>query len=164
MKCINNCGKEFVTTFCNRECYDNYYKNEHKSEKMETGKVECYGVEKTFDLDKAMKNGGKCKTRDGRDARIICTDRLDTIYPLIVLIRLNNEEKMFDCTKEGRYKLDEYNVSWLVNIPETRTLWLNVYINFLASSVFESKEMADSHSQHRVACIKVEYQEGDGFK
>ena len=44
-----------------------------------------------FDLEKYLKNPSrKIITRDGKSARIICTNRLDENYPVLALV--NNED------------------------------------------------------------------------
>ena len=42
---------------------------------------------KPFNLEEYLKNPDKkVVTRDGRNVRIICTDRRDSVYPIVVLI------------------------------------------------------------------------------
>ena len=57
---------------------------------------------KSFDLA-SYKNGAKVKTRDGHEARIICTDAKDEKYPIIALVKLfDNNEVVVHYTSEGK--------------------------------------------------------------
>lgn len=57
---------------------------------------------KPFDLA-SYKNGAKVKTRDGHEVRIICTDKKGPYYPIIALVKLNdNNELLLPYTPEGK--------------------------------------------------------------
>jgi len=57
---------------------------------------------KSFDLA-SYKNGAKVKTRNGHEVRIICTDKKDPYYPIIALVKLNdNNELLLPYTSEGK--------------------------------------------------------------
>jgi hypothetical protein len=57
---------------------------------------------KPFDLA-SYKNGAKVKTRDGHEARIICTDAENPRFPIIALAKLYNEEEVVvHYTLEGK--------------------------------------------------------------
>lgn len=82
---------------------------------------------KPFDLEKAMRNGGRCKTRGNFDVRLLCADAPGK-YPVIgytSTVNANGTVKPYTWTKEGRIFLDEVSADLdLVNIPEKRTGWL----------------------------------------
>ena len=64
---------------------------------------------KPFDLE-AYKNGAKVKTRDGHEVRIICTDNKNECFPIIVLIKIDdNHEVTMHLTSEG--KLQRWAIS-----------------------------------------------------
>lgn len=66
--------------------------------------------EKEFDPTKPV------QTRNGRKARILCTDRKNT-YPIVALITFEDEEFYHAYTKEGKYWEDEdYHEYDLINI------------------------------------------------
>lgn len=47
--------------------------------------------------------------------------------------------------------------------PEKKKGWVNIYPD-IASGAYESKEKADrAASRSRIACIKIEYEEGQGL-
>lgn len=57
---------------------------------------------KPFDL-RAAKAGAPVCTRDGEEVRIICFDRICTIFPIIGLRRnVDNEEYVVTFTTDGR--------------------------------------------------------------
>lgn len=66
-------------------------------------------------------------TRSGREARIVCTDVLDTIYPILVLIKTENQRKeQFEypvrVTPEGRFAIGVDSDDDILNVPETPKL------------------------------------------
>lgn len=61
---------------------------------------------KQFSLDEYLKNPGrKIVTRNGRNVRIICTDRmqlfLDEHYPIVALIKNPDDSEMIVCFKDN---------------------------------------------------------------
>lgn len=75
-----------------------------------------------FDLTKPV------QTRDGCLARILCTDRASTDYPVIALI---NNYHLDVYTLEGKW-LDGQSEDAdcdLINVPEKTSRFLNVYAN-----------------------------------
>ena len=169
MKCIN-CFKE-NSIFCSQKCKDEHYtKFPSSSEKVETGKVNCGGFEESFDLDTAMKNGGKCRTRDGRDARIICTDVKGAANLCVIALVTDEQETeiIMYYTKQGRILNERESGYDLFNIPEINTIWLNIYHDNSDTersiSEWRTKEDADKYAvKNRTACVKVEYKDGDGL-
>ena len=113
-----------------------------------------------------FKVGMKCKNGLGHDARIICTD-LEGEYPIVAAITIKSIEKIELFTNNGEYIVDgslkslkEHNLI----LPKKRiTGWLNVYekdVGFLCSSREEAeKEVA----KNRIACIKIDVEEGEGL-
>ena len=62
---------------------------------------------KPFDLE-AWKNGAKVKTRNGHEARIICTDAKGVLcFPIIALVKIDDiDETVLHYTPEGKVRLD----------------------------------------------------------
>lgn len=115
------------------------------------------------------------QTRDGRKARIICTDAKH-IKPVIALV---TEPNTFECVAlygaDGNFFADKTLESRndLVNVPETNKLegWLNVYSSTPScqSRIHPTKEYADDcASEKRLACIdlsklNITYTVGEGL-
>ena len=55
----------------------------------------------------------------------------------------------------------------LINIPEKRTVWVNVFERFvgakLCSNKAEAEHDATIYGTPRIACVKVEFTEGEGL-
>ncbi len=81
---------------------------------------------KPFDLEKAMRNGGRCMTRDGHMATILKTD-LHSDLPIAGFVTEEWGSEIVKqwatdglcCGRENKYDL--------VNIPEKRTGWVVLY-------------------------------------
>lgn len=85
---------------------------------------------KPFNLEEYLANPSKkIVTREGKDARIICTDREDSIHPIIALIKDNKRESeiLVTYTKDGIPA--EYNEAYytLFFAPEKHEGWINLY-------------------------------------
>ena len=105
---------------------------------------------KLFNLEEYLKNPSKkVVTRMGRKVRIICTDREDSIYPIIALIKDDKRESeiLVTYTKDGIPS--EYNEAYytLFFAPEKHEGWTNVYRDIYmgthAGPIFNSKEEAE---------------------
>lgn len=104
------------------------------------------------------------QTRDGRRARIICTDR-DSIYSIVALVREpNGEESVSSYTKYGR-SIPHYGGTSskdLINIPVRRAAWVNFFPR--DAEVYGSREEADEDATaERIACVRVEFEDGEGL-
>lgn len=68
------------------------------------------------------------QTRDGRPARIICTDREHVTDNIVALVSLDPRgEHVFEFRKDGHYLCNKEDVLDLVNIPERRIVFWNTY-------------------------------------
>lgn len=94
------------------------------------------------------------QTRAGDSARIICTDRVGT-RPIVALVKQDNTESVSTYTKDGFAYCGESNPNDLVNIPEKRLVWLNVYPNDIGAHLSRAKADANAGSE-RTAYICVE--------
>lgn len=109
-------------------------------------------------------------TRDGRTARIICTDTKGSQGETIVALVAdkNGIESPRNFFQSGHY-LDAYaeNDLDLINAPAPKrkfVRWVNMYEHTATVFTYEKKEIADRDaSAHRTACIRVEFEEGDGL-
>ena len=122
---------------------------------------------KRFNLEEYLKNPSKkVVTRMGRKVRIICTDREDSIYPIIALIKDDKRESeiLATYTKDGIPS--EYNEAYytLFFAPEKKEGWINIYKvendmykgSYIWSTEEDAKENACSGA---IATVKIEWEE-----
>lgn len=124
---------------------------------------------KQFDLKEYLKDPNKkVVTRDGRNVRIICTDRQGGDRPILILCcESDGIERCFSCLPNGRRYVDIDSCMDLFFAPEKKEGWVNLY-NLsegpYLGSVYSSKEVAEAMSkkcglQHYIATIKIEWEE-----
>ena len=125
---------------------------------------------KRFNLEVYLKNPSKkVVTRMGRKVRIICTDREDSIYPIIALIKDDKRESeiLVPYTKDGiPAEYNEANYT-LFFAPEKHEGWLNIYRSesgfYLRGNPYKSKEEADevAKANYKTFCttVKIEWEE-----
>ena len=108
-----------------------------------------------------------CQTRAGVKVRILCT-YAGGEYPIAGLVQGLNDIA-YRWTSDGKFltngKLKDND---LINIPEKRKVWVNVYRD--GQFVMFGKEQTckcDCDNQtgggDRIACVKVEFTEGEGL-
>ena len=122
---------------------------------------------KRFSLDEYLKNPSKkVVTRMGRKVRIICTDREDSIYPIVALVKDDNREldRLVTYTKDGIPA--EYNKEYytLFFVPEKREGWTNVYEEgtnrYLDGCICSTEEEAKRiRGCGYITTIKIEWEE-----
>lgn len=124
-----------------------------------------------FSLEKYLANPSrKVVTRNGRNVRIICTDKKGYEYPIVALIenKLEGFEGVLYYTKDGEYIANESSMSDLFFAPEKHEGWINIFkssndIAFLGQSlIFKSKEDAEKNGKGckcYSATVKVEWEE-----
>ena len=124
---------------------------------------------KRFNLEEYLKNPSKkVVTRMGRKVRIICTDREDSIYPIIALIKDDKRESeiLVTYTKDGIPA--EYNEVYytLFFAPEKHEGWINLYkMNSIISPgprAYDTKEEAESAAgdkSYYISTTKIEWEE-----
>ena len=108
------------------------------------------------------------QTRDGRKARIIATDASDPHFPIVALLTQKaGGERPERYTFAGRYYFgdDILRPTDLVNVPpEKYVRWLNLYARPGLFTNHISREEADKHARpDRIACIRIEFEEGEGL-
>ena len=123
---------------------------------------------KQFNLKEYLANPSrKLVTRDGRNARIICTNRRDLNFPIIALIEniSGGGEKSCSYTKDGTHYTDCSDIFDLFFAPEKHEGWINVYKSWTTSAsfycdfVFDSKEEAKMKSGGAIATVKIEWED-----
>ena len=124
---------------------------------------------KRFNLEEYLKNPSKkVVTRMGRKVRIICTDREDSIYPIVALVKDDNRklDVLVTYTKDGIPA--DYNEAYytLFFAPEKKSAWINLYkMNSIISPgprVYDTKEDAESAAgdkSYYISTIKIEWEE-----
>lgn len=124
---------------------------------------------KRFSLEEYLKNPSKkVVTRMGRKVRIICTDREDSIYPVVALVKDDNRklDVLVSYTKDGIPA--EYNEAYytLFFAPEKKSAWINLYkMNSIISPgprAYDTKEEAESAAgdkSYYISTVKIEWEE-----
>ena len=121
---------------------------------------------KEFNLQEYLANPSqKVMTRDGRKARIVCTD-MKNKQPVLALITEGNREDIhfYDhngawCNEFPNHKLD------LVFAPIKKEGWINIFrckTDLYIGDVFETKEAAEKMrklSKNYITTIKIEWEE-----
>ena len=126
---------------------------------------------KQFNLEEYLKDPNKkVVTRDGRNVRIICTDRQGGDRPILALCTMSNKsENLHFYLPNGRMYLnaDVDSCLDLFFAPEKHEGWANLYDlpeGTYLGSVYSSKEVAEAMSkkcglQHYITTIKIEWEE-----
>ena len=103
------------------------------------------------------------QTRDGRKARIICTDRKSTVYPLVGLILNGETEYLTEWDLNGKHRSNGFfdSVNDLINIPERTSRWVNVYDGSDWCYGFETESDAREHSTKcRRGTVEIIFEDG----
>ena len=132
-------------------------------------------IMKQFNLEEYLANPSrKVITRRGLNARIICTDRKDLIYPIVALIETKSGgESIQYYTKDGKYYLDALYEDDLFFAPEKHEGWVNIYkaaapretlgylqTRYVGSSIWPTEEAAKTAADaDPVTTIKIEWEE-----
>ena len=117
---------------------------------------------KAFSLEEHLKNPNrKVVTRNGRSARIICTDARGN-YPIVALIEEGGYDNALSYTKDGKLYVGETNDYDLFFAPEKHEGWVNVYRDFddvMCGSVFATEEDAKCKAKTAIATVRIEWEE-----
>ncbi len=123
---------------------------------------------KQFNLEEYLKNPSrKVVTKEGRNVRIICTDRADSIFPIVALIESKWGESTTVHTKDGKYFLNDASDCDLFFAPEKHEGWINVYLDaenngYAGYCIYKSKEEAENFGKtchNYIRTIKIEWEE-----
>lgn len=123
---------------------------------------------KPFNLEEYLKNPSrKVVTRDGRNARIICTDAKGD-FPIVALIEKLDSSIEFPqkFKKNGHflYSNEDYHLD-LFFVPEKHEGWVNVHrslglVDLCCRCIFDSEEEARRNADETVvATVKIEWEE-----
>ena len=123
---------------------------------------------KQFNLEEYLKDPNKkVVTRDGRNARIVCTDRKGTEYSVVALRTMSSGSE--DChfyLPNGRMYSSADSCLDLFFAPEKHEGWINLYkINSSISPgplTYNTKKEAESATGNRpdyISTIKIEWEE-----
>ena len=122
---------------------------------------------KPFNLEEYLANPNrKVVTRDSRNVRIICTDRKDSDFPIVALVK--NEyaegERCMCYTKEGKfYTGSDLSDACLFFTTEKYERWINLYkddgIVYVSMDTFNTKKEAEVASCSTcIATVKIEWE------
>lgn len=129
---------------------------------------------KQFNLKEYLENPKrKVITRDGRDARIICTDRQGGDRPILALCFASDGiENCFSCFPNGRWYVDTDSCMDLFFATEKHEMWINVYKTkkedtyfVIATSLYLSKQEAkdcaisSNNSYDYIDAVKIEWED-----
>lgn len=125
---------------------------------------------KQFNLEEYLANPSrKVVTRDGRNARIICTDAKGK-YPVIALIEIenNNDEVISIFQKDGQFAQNDICKEDLFFAPEKHEGYVNVYrdtdtgTTSLGAVSYASRKEAEGigkFADDYVATARIEWEE-----
>lgn len=121
---------------------------------------------KPFSLEEYLKcSSKKLITRDGRKARVICTDRLMEDFPICGLVDENGEEHYYSYTINGKHLINSDSDTDLFFAPEKHERWINLYKRgledySLGADIYIDKEHAEVVAgRNCVATVKIEWEE-----
>lgn len=108
----------------------------------------------TFDPTKPV------RTRDGREARIICTNK-EGEWPIMVLVKSNGSELPYEVYGDGMVSKGERPSNLdLINIPERVSRFVNVYRDLGIGCDYASRKSADLYALGRKTVLEIIF-EGD---
>lgn len=125
---------------------------------------------KPFSLEEYLANPSKkIVTRDGRSAKIICTDRKNLNHSIVALVKSKfaEEENVVCYTKEGKIFNQVSNDADLFFVSEKKEGWINLYrtktsSQYVTSNPYDSEEKAieiGKTSENYIATTKIEWEE-----
>ena len=124
---------------------------------------------KQFNLEEYKKNPNrKVITRDGKSVRIVCTDVMGAIYPVLAVYKKDATHEYWNSyTTDGKLYTEGDSGADLFFAPEKKEGWLNLYKDGYGSvaigTVFpiESEKDARMASEDKdyVATCKIEWEE-----
>lgn len=116
-----------------------------------------------FNLGEYLKDPSKrVITRDGREVRIICTDKLDEWYPICALIKDGGEEQCITFTIDGKLLEDSNEKEDLFFASEKKEGWINIYKNNLVHGIYSTEKEALQKipaGWPYITTVKIEWEE-----
>lgn len=125
---------------------------------------------KQFDLEEFKKDTSRrVVTRDGREVRILCTDRMSE-FPIVALVfdKAQQEDIVITFPKDGKYAQRGEQPLDLFFAPTKREGWVNVFRNkqgsYTENSIYETEKRAkevigEKHKNFYVTTTKIEWEE-----
>ena len=119
---------------------------------------------KQFNLEEYLKDPSrKVATKDGRSARIICTDRLGA-FPVIALVKSDKAETVLFYTNTGCIYPEVPSEYDLFFAPEKHERWVNLYKSesgeYSLGAICICKEHAEVMAGREcIATVKIEWDE-----
>ena len=126
---------------------------------------------KEFSLEEFNKDASRrVVTRDGREVRILCTDRISK-FPIIALVfdTTQQEEVVVTFPKDGKYAAQRgEQLLDLFFAPSKREGWVNVFRNkegsYTENSIYETEKRAkevigEKHKNFYVTTTRIEWEE-----
>ena len=122
-------------------------------------------IMKQFNLEEYTKNPNrKVVTRDGRNVRIICTDKRGADFPIVALVECENKEETCYYTKNGCWDFDTESANDLFFAPKKHKGWVNIYENriweYEAGVIYGNEKDAKKHcTPDCIATTKIEWED-----
>ena len=117
---------------------------------------------KLFNLEEYLANPSKkVITRDGRDVRIICTDKYGG-HPIVALVRYDDAESLVCYDMNGRMWGSTEDIFFA---PEKKEGWINIYKSgfgwSLGTNIWQTEEEAKKWvgTADYTATAKIEWEE-----
>ena len=121
---------------------------------------------KQFNLEEYLENPDRrIITRDGRNVRIVCTDRKSYTFPIVVLIEGCYQENICAYTKDGLYSHGMECPCDLFFAPIKKEGWVNMYKTRSGATqigqIYSSKEEAEMGRKDAdyISTAKIEWEE-----
>ena len=121
---------------------------------------------KQFNLEEYLENPDRrIITRDGKNVRIVCTDRKSNTFPVVVLIEECYQENICAYTKDGLYSHGMECPCDLFFAPIKKEGWVNMYKTRSGATqigqIYSSKEEAEMGRKdaNYISTAKIEWEE-----
>ena len=126
---------------------------------------------KQFNLEEYKKNPSrKVITRDGKSVRIVCTDMMGAIYPVLAVCKEDpTHESWNSYTTDGKLYTEGDTQNDLFFAPEKHEGWINIYKDgdiYLpgVACLYMTEKEAKANSvkkgyYHYVSTVKIEWEE-----
>lgn len=123
---------------------------------------------KQFNLQEYLKNPDRhVVTRDGKDAKIICTDGSNKTYPIFALIQNKEGKDVLSYTNDGMNVKGYESPFDLFFATEKKSGWINLYksgnnVIFGSNRPYNSEELAKDNIMlafDYITTIKIEWEE-----
>ena len=119
---------------------------------------------KPFNLKEYLKNPErKVVTRDGRNARIICTDAKNIKYQVVALVtKSKGQEVLATLDASGKYHSGHNSHLDLFFASEKHEGWINIYKSgncYKGTIIWPTEEQANRYAYPGFTAIKIEWEE-----